>query len=79
MNDQKIRRLAGGFGVGGFVVFLAALPLYFVGVGPGVPLEQTAQFSELVARTGTFVIIRTRSLTRSSWSDCWSSSPVSAI
>jgi hypothetical protein len=59
VNDQKIRRLAGGFGVGGFVAFLAALPLYFVGVGPGVPLEQTARFSEFVARTGTFVIIRT--------------------
>ena len=59
MNDQKIRRLAGGFGVGAFVAFLAALPLYFVGVGPGVPLDQTARFSELVARTGTFVIIRT--------------------
>ena len=37
MNDQKIRRWAGGFGIAGFVVFLAALPLYFVGVGPGVP------------------------------------------
>jgi hypothetical protein len=59
VNDQKVRRLAGGFGVAGFVVFLAALPLYFVGVGPGVPLEQTAQFSAFVARTSTFVIIRT--------------------
>jgi hypothetical protein len=59
VNDQQVRRVAGGFGVAGFVVFLAALPLYFVGVGPGVPLEQTAQFSEFVARTGTFVIIRT--------------------
>lgn len=59
MDDLKIRRWAGGFGVGGFVVFLAALPLYFLGVGPGVPLDRTAQFSEFVARTSTFVIIRT--------------------
>lgn len=59
MNDQKVRRWAGGFGVAGFVVFLAALPLYFIRVGPGVPLEKTAQFSEFVARTGTLVIART--------------------
>ena len=59
MDDLKIRRWAGGFGVGGFVVFLAALPLYFLGVGPGVPLDRTAQFSEFVARTRTFVIVRT--------------------
>lgn len=58
MDDQKIRRWAGGFGVGGFVVFLAALPLYFLGVGPGVPLEKTAEFGEFVARTSSFVIIR---------------------
>lgn len=59
MDDRKIRRWAGGFGVGGFVVFLAALPLYFVGVGPGVPLDQTAQFGEFVARTSTYILIRT--------------------
>jgi hypothetical protein len=59
MDDQKIRRWAGGFGVGGFVVFLAALPLYFVGVGPGVPLEEKAEFSAFVARTSTLIIIRT--------------------
>jgi len=59
MNDKKIRRWAGGFGIAGFVVFLAALPLYFVGVGPGAPLENTAQFSDLTARTNTFILIRT--------------------
>ena len=59
MNDQKIRRWAGGFGIAGFVVFLAALPLYFVGVGPGAPLENPAQFSDLIARTNTFILIRT--------------------
>ena len=59
MSDQTIRRWAGGFGIAGFVVFLAALPLYFVGVGPGAPLENTAQFSDLIARTNTFILIRT--------------------
>jgi hypothetical protein len=59
VTDQMVRRWAGGFGVAGFVVFLAALPLYFIGVGPGVPLEATARFSEFVARTGTLVIART--------------------
>ena len=59
MNDQKIRHWAGGFGIAGFVVFLAALPLYFVGVGPGAPLENAAQFTDLIARTNTFILIRT--------------------
>jgi hypothetical protein len=59
MNDRKVRRWAGGFGVAGFIVFLAALPLYFIGVGPAARLEDTAQFSSLVARTNTFILIRT--------------------
>lgn len=59
MNNLKVRRWAGGFGVAGFIVFLAALPLYFIGVGPAARLEDTAQFSSLVARTNTFILIRT--------------------
>jgi hypothetical protein len=59
MNDLKVRRWAGGFGVAGFVVFLAALPLYFLGVGPGARLEDTAQFSNFVTRTNNFILIRT--------------------
>lgn len=59
MNDQKIRRWAGSFGVAGFVVFLVALPLYFIGVGPGARLEDTAQFSAFVTKTNTFILIRT--------------------
>ena len=59
MNDLKVRRWAGAFGLAGFVVFLVALPLYFVGVGPGARLEDTAQFSNLVTRTNTFILIRT--------------------
>jgi hypothetical protein len=59
MNDLKVRHWAGWFGVAGFIVFLAALPLYFIGVGPAAPLEDTAQFSSLIARTNTFILIRT--------------------
>jgi Na+/phosphate symporter len=59
MTDQKVRRWAGAFGVAGFVVFLAALPLYFIGVGPGAPLEDTVGFSEFIARTNTLVLVRT--------------------
>jgi hypothetical protein len=59
MNDLKVRRWAGGFGVAAFIVFLAALPLYFIGVGPAAPLEDTAQFSELITRTNMYVLIRT--------------------
>jgi hypothetical protein len=43
MNDLKVRRWAGAFRLAGFVVFLVALPLYFVGVGPGARLEDTAR------------------------------------
>ena len=59
MNDRKVRRWAGRFGVAGFIVFLAALLLYFIGVGPAARLEDTAQFSSFVARTNTFILIRT--------------------
>jgi hypothetical protein len=59
MNDLKVRRWAGGFGVAGFIVFLIALPLYFIGVGPGARLEDTAHFSDMVTRTNTFILIRT--------------------
>jgi hypothetical protein len=57
VSDQKVRRWAGSFGVAGFVVFLLALPTYFV---PGsVPrLEDAEQFSAYVTRTNTFILIR---------------------
>jgi hypothetical protein len=57
--DRRVRRWAGWFGVGGFVVFLVALPLYFIGVGPAARLEDTAQYSDLITRTNTFILIRT--------------------
>jgi hypothetical protein len=59
INNLVVRRWAGGFGVAGFIVFLVALPLYFVGVGPAARLEDTAQFSDLVLRTNTYILIRT--------------------
>jgi hypothetical protein len=59
MTDLKVRRWAGGFGVAGFIVFLVALPLYFIGVGPAAPLENTAQFSDFIARTRTYILMRT--------------------
>lgn len=58
MSDLKVRRWAGWFGVAGFIVFLVALPLYFVGVGPAARLEDAAQFSDLITRTNTFILIR---------------------
>ena len=58
-RDWHIRRWAGGFGIAAFIVFLAALPLYFVGAGPGARLEDTAQFSGFVTRTNSFILIRT--------------------
>jgi len=59
VDDLKVRRWAGAFGLAGFIVFLIALPLYFVGMGPGARLEDAGQFSNLVTRTNTFILIRT--------------------
>ena len=59
VNDLKVRRWMGASGLAGFVVFLAALPLYFLGVGPGAQLVDTAQYSNLVARTNIFILVRT--------------------
>jgi Na+/phosphate symporter len=58
MNDLKVRRWAGAFGVAGFVLFLVALPLYFVGPQPMVRLEDTVQFSDSVTRASTFILTR---------------------
>jgi hypothetical protein len=59
MNDSRVRRWMGAFGLAGFIVFLVALPLYFLGVGPGAQLVDTSKYSELVARTNTFILLRT--------------------
>ena len=58
MNDLKVRRWAGAFGLAGFVVFLVALPLYFVGPQPAARLEDTIQFSDSVSRASAFILTR---------------------
>src|SRR5579859_1136112 len=58
MNDLKVRRWAGAFGVAGCVVFLVALPLYFVGTQPTARLEDTVQFSDSVSRASAFILTR---------------------
>src|SRR5579859_6828644 len=59
MNDLKVRRWTGAFGVAGFVVFLLALPLYFIGPQPITRLQDTVQFSDSVSRASTLILIRT--------------------
>ncbi len=58
MNDLKVRRWTGAFGVAGFVVFLVALPLYFLGPQPAARLEDAVQFSDSVSRASTFILTR---------------------
>jgi hypothetical protein len=57
-SDTAVRAISGWFGVGGFILFLLALPLYFLGVGPIVPLEDTNAFSVFVAGTQFYQILR---------------------
>jgi len=58
MNDLKVRHWTGAFGVAGFVVFLVALPLYFLGSQPAARLEDTVQFSDSVSRASTLILTR---------------------
>ncbi len=58
MHPQNTRRLTGAFGVAGFVVFLAALPLYFVGPQPAARLEDAVRFSDSVTRASTSILAR---------------------
>src|ERR1039458_1977242 len=57
MNDAKVFRWTGIFGVVGFVVFLIALPLYYLG-GNEPAIQETAQTAEFVTRTSAFIIAR---------------------
>jgi hypothetical protein len=59
MHDLNVRRLTGAFGVAGFVVFLVALPLYFLGTQPAARLEDTVQFSDSLSRASTLILTRT--------------------
>lgn len=56
MSDQKVRRWTGLFGMAAFVVFLAALPLYFL--GPPAVLPQDAGFTDYVTKASTFIVTR---------------------
>ena len=57
MNDLKVRRWAGGFGVAGFAVFLVALPLYYL-AGPEPPIQDTVATSIFVAAARPFILAR---------------------
>jgi len=59
VTDQNVRRWAGAFGVAGFVVFLIALPLYFVGAQPVARLEDTVAFSDSVRAARNTILLRT--------------------
>jgi hypothetical protein len=58
MNELKVRRWAGAFGVAGFTVFLLALPLYFLGPQPTARLEDSIQFANSVSRVSTLILTR---------------------
>lgn len=58
MTERTIRRVAGWFGIAGFLVFLLALPLYFIGAGKLAPLENTVQFSAYLSSTRSNVLTR---------------------
>jgi hypothetical protein len=57
MNDAKVYTWSGIFGVAGFVVFLFALPLYFLG-GQEPAIQETTQTAEFVTRTSALIIAR---------------------
>src|SRR2546428_6349973 len=57
LNDAKVRRWAGTFGVAGFVVFVAALPLYYL-AGPEPRIEDTTATSAFVTGASTFILTR---------------------
>lgn len=59
MNDMKVRRWVGAFGLAGFVVFLAATPLYFVGPSQPARTEDAARLGAFLTSAGTQVLTRT--------------------
>ncbi len=58
MQNATVRRVTGTFGVAGFFLFLAGLPLYFLGPQPSSQLQDSAQFSESVSRASNFILAR---------------------
>jgi hypothetical protein len=59
MSETQVRRWTGVVGVAGFVVFLVALPLYFLGPQPMGRLEDSAQFADAVSKVNTLILART--------------------
>jgi hypothetical protein len=59
MSEGQMRRWTGIVGVAGFVVFLVALPLYFLGSQPMGRLEDSAQFADDVGKVNTLILART--------------------
>lgn len=59
MSEAQVRRWTGAAGVAGFVVFLVALPLYFLGPQPMGRLEDSAQFADAVGKVNTLILART--------------------
>ena len=57
MNDSKIFRWTGVFGITGFLYILFALPLYYLG-GQEPPIQETVQTGEFVTRTAALIIAR---------------------
>src|SRR5271157_1746591 len=56
MTDQRVRRWTATFGIAGFVVFLAAMPLYFL--GPPAVMPQDAGFTDYVTKTSGYIVAR---------------------
>jgi hypothetical protein len=56
MTELRVRRWTGAFGIATIVVFLVALPLYFL--GPAAVLPQDVAFTDYVTKTNTFVVAR---------------------
>ena len=57
MNNLKVFRWTGVFGVAGFLLFLVALPLYYLG-GQEPPIQDTIRTTEFVTRTGALIVAR---------------------
>jgi hypothetical protein len=58
MNDLKVRRWTGAFGVAAFVVFLAATPLYFIGPSQPARTEDAAALGDFMTKTSTQILTR---------------------
>jgi hypothetical protein len=57
MNDLKVRRWTGAFGVASIALILLAQPLYFVG-GTAPRLQDTVKLSEYVSRNNAIILSR---------------------